>query len=637
MTRASSSNSSRYRKPHRTGRACIVCRQRKTRCDGREPVCGPCEKRSIGSACRYEYTRPKRHAEPQEIQAAPGQDPNLSHRVPYVPSFTPADDLFGSSSSVALSRRVAPHLGHHTPRGNTNPARLSSPLGSARRMTLFDVSLPTRRNGDAYVNAYFQFSWPLFPVLHESEFRQGYESLWTSGDNTIDDLRFFTILYLVFAIGCKHCANIEDGDKIRLAEEYHQKAQNSLDLLGLMDDPTLADIQSLLLMVVYLHSTPNAARCWSLHGLAVRLAHAVGLHLERPVSGSVLDPQVNTRRCIWHICVSLDRLNSMSFGHPMLDYTRSSTTPLPELDWDDNTSHAPDMDCPPLGLFISSCRLYEILAELLNIFQGIDQKGAKDDDNRWKSCVPDVLKICWQLDQFYSSVPQALQDWDLSARGPEADVTEARFHQTTILRCRYLLVRMLAYQPLLMITIPTKPGPTQWEKINDEYSHSATMLKTGCEACYETAYDLINLIWASMHSTYGSAPWHATYYIFTAAAILLATCRSSLMESKAGDQGFEMVWRRSLEVLQQNSQVMPVAAKAVDVLLAMRKEVIPSGQVETRDPMSHGTVVEMDPGLYPSWMFGTSLNSSEALFNGNDGVANFDWMHNWFGDFEQAA
>ena len=38
----------------KVGTACRNCRERKTRCDGRQPVCIACERRQVGGTCSYE-------------------------------------------------------------------------------------------------------------------------------------------------------------------------------------------------------------------------------------------------------------------------------------------------------------------------------------------------------------------------------------------------------------------------------------------------------------------------------------------------------------------------------------------------------------------------------------------------------
>lgn len=48
-------------KRRKTQLACNCCRMRKTRCDGKRPICSPCERRGSGDDCLYEegtlYTR----------------------------------------------------------------------------------------------------------------------------------------------------------------------------------------------------------------------------------------------------------------------------------------------------------------------------------------------------------------------------------------------------------------------------------------------------------------------------------------------------------------------------------------------------------------------------------------------------
>jgi hypothetical protein len=41
----------------KVGTACRNCRERKTRCDGRQPVCIACENRQMGGTCSYERSQ----------------------------------------------------------------------------------------------------------------------------------------------------------------------------------------------------------------------------------------------------------------------------------------------------------------------------------------------------------------------------------------------------------------------------------------------------------------------------------------------------------------------------------------------------------------------------------------------------
>lgn len=47
-------------KRQRVSQACGPCRDRKTRCDGRQPVCVACEDRGVASTCNFDYVRRQR-------------------------------------------------------------------------------------------------------------------------------------------------------------------------------------------------------------------------------------------------------------------------------------------------------------------------------------------------------------------------------------------------------------------------------------------------------------------------------------------------------------------------------------------------------------------------------------------------
>lgn len=65
----------------RLKKACAVCRERKTKCDGKKPICGQCH--ASGRQCSYQdrseqksSTRLKRIPQPQQIVAFQNEQPN---------------------------------------------------------------------------------------------------------------------------------------------------------------------------------------------------------------------------------------------------------------------------------------------------------------------------------------------------------------------------------------------------------------------------------------------------------------------------------------------------------------------------------------------------------------------------------
>jgi hypothetical protein len=81
--------------------------------------------------------------------------------------------------------------------------------------------------------------------------------------------------------------------------------------MELLDFANLEMVQSLVLMAQYLQSTDKPNYCWSIVGLAIRLAQAIGLHLDSPegvAAGRKID-QINAevRKRVWASCILLDR------------------------------------------------------------------------------------------------------------------------------------------------------------------------------------------------------------------------------------------------------------------------------------------------------------------------------------------
>lgn len=64
-------------------------------------------------------------------------------------------------------------------------------------------------------------------------------------------------------------------------------------------------VQLLLLMEVYLEGTTSSSLAWTLHGLAVKGAYQLGLHVMGSKSTSQIDQEVHRR--LWYWCVINDR------------------------------------------------------------------------------------------------------------------------------------------------------------------------------------------------------------------------------------------------------------------------------------------------------------------------------------------
>ncbi|KAJ5094815.1 Zn(II)2Cys6 transcription factor [Penicillium angulare] len=69
-------------------------------------------------------------------------------------------------------------------------------------------------------------------------------------------------------------------------------------------------------MEAYLEGTTSSSLAWTLHGLAVKGAYQLGLHVMSSRSLSATDREV--RRRSWYWCVMNDRFLSVTYGRPPL-------------------------------------------------------------------------------------------------------------------------------------------------------------------------------------------------------------------------------------------------------------------------------------------------------------------------------
>jgi hypothetical protein len=249
-----------------------------------------------------------------------------SHPVDALATVGSVDDdsaLYGKSSTISFVRqfvdsahagdRVRPILGRSQTASQLSYSSHPAPEVIFEKREGSDV-LPPRRKADDFLRCFWEFVHPIFPVIHKTSFFTKYEQLWLPSEperrngTTIDpeEVVFTSNINLIFALGCQFSDLIPPGQKVSVANEFYQRSRQ-LFLFDILDSMSISLVQMLLLMGIYLQSTPHASRCWNSIGLAIRIAQSLGLHLEN--ANQSLETQLHRqmRRRIWHTCVVLDR------------------------------------------------------------------------------------------------------------------------------------------------------------------------------------------------------------------------------------------------------------------------------------------------------------------------------------------
>jgi len=233
--------------------------------------------------------------------------------------------LYGGSSTIAFVRHVThgidsgsstttmPGLSQGHRRSGAGSRRSLPSPAVIRDKDETAAVYPDRRRTDEYVQCYWEFMHPLFPILHRPSFMASYEEVWLP-ENTARDLSissevertvFSCTLNLILALGCQFSTSIPSAKKQPLADEFYERSRR-LFIYEILDSSSVSLVQLLLLQGVYLQSSRYASRCWNVVGLAIRVAQSLGLHVpvERQGETQLIREM---RRRIWHTCVVLDR------------------------------------------------------------------------------------------------------------------------------------------------------------------------------------------------------------------------------------------------------------------------------------------------------------------------------------------
>ncbi|KAJ7289428.1 fungal-specific transcription factor domain-containing protein [Mycena rebaudengoi] len=482
----------------RRQRACDMCRRKKRRCDGGD-ICNHCIKRNF--PCTYvdpAAIRGTQHFDPsiivfdtlerhlesaQNLPPHPGSFPHdpaklinhamdqLTHSVSGPPSedqgfidvterlqalsLTNTGDLGfqGKSSTVSLVTRAIDIKGG----GDTSvdeeahPAPeswMTKPWEDRTSGGRTNFSFPENDLMMTLVSLYFENTNPFLPLLHQHMFEQRMAEglhLHNSG--------FASTLLLVCAIGSVYSEDPRTFN-IFAPPPYNTPGwqwYNQVELSGhlLHQPPTLYDLQSYCLSVVFLGDKVGVRACWRVVGSGVRLAQDMGAHRSRPT----ITPETEMiKRACW-ILILYDSVLSLVMGRsPILDpYDIDITTPIVCDDeyWECSGSivvfRQPPNEPSTLSAFnavISLNRLIHFSTTMLYSTSHSPMRNNIITEGRDKWEVEVVNALDDALDTWFSSLPEHLT-WD-----PER-YDDIFFDQSAALHCMYYNARILIHRPFI--------------------------------------------------------------------------------------------------------------------------------------------------------------------------------------------
>ncbi|CAG9988157.1 unnamed protein product [Clonostachys byssicola] len=646
------------RKRLRVNEACTPCRDRKTRCDARHPVCRACENRGVGQHCSYDTPRTNlrrrtQQAEPVPSQPAParGVSPSMTAARPDttdkphghhneaspdqpwssiqsdgLATFVGREDssVYGPSSTIVfvqhvLSDEASCETGLPPPTPDSHydkvhiPERMPEPNDGM-------AVLPRRHSADDFIACFWDFIHPMFPVLHKPTFTERYERFWvleSSGQvsqlsqHAADENNLFlSTLNLVLALGCKFSNLIPDKQKSSVGDDFYKKSRQ-LFIFDVLDSASLPLVQLLVLNGVYLQSTPYANRCWNAIGLAIRVAQSLGLHLEARVSQNSSQVEREIMRRVWHSCVNLDRRFACH------DLWAANNGP---------SGKQPSGKPSRLGLFVSSCTLLELLEEVLAflsrhepVTKNMQSKSAAKPQRG--ETLTSILSLNRRLNEFASTIPGYLKlsDKDIT---PTSSVNHVALQQH-VLHCRFLLTRLLLLRPLLLSTIVgEKISPMDSLDSIGQPLLDHAVIQQCCELCLQTAYGLVDTLYGNLGTLYRTSGWHTVYFTFSAAIVLVASLKCELLDLQPADEAFRTCWSRSLSILKHYEHQVHSASHAIRSLTEIRRRVFQStgsalnhkiGDISPTPPVDNNLAALFDSNSFDMSTSGDASSTSDPI------------------------
>jgi hypothetical protein len=163
---------------------------------------------------------------------------------------------------------------------------------------------------DTLIDAYFETIHPDFSILHESSFREGYES-WLASTSSADPAWLCVLLCVL--ILARRVAPISIP-----AEAERKWWGHVQSLLPTVFFTSNVDaIQALMLTALHLHSTSHRDACWNLTGTAVRISYAIGLHRDDIKHTQTQTPLGRElRKQLWWTLYAFEQMQVSSYDRP---------------------------------------------------------------------------------------------------------------------------------------------------------------------------------------------------------------------------------------------------------------------------------------------------------------------------------
>lgn len=420
------------------------------------------------------------------------------------PEHSSSTASFMAQVKNAMAARLSSSVQRHTvaPLYNDSVLNWTDPKQNHREQSIAQLFvLPPRRIANDMMDTYWNEIHVLYPFFMRDRLMQRYQKLWTGEEGETEQRLVYCIINLIFALSCQIKKRDSPDEMATAAVIFYKRAAQLLQF-NVIGGGSVELVQSLLLMGQYLQSTEWPHRCWVVIGLAIRISQSLGLHMTR-MTDSLRQPDRQLARRLWHGCVFMDRMVSMTFGRPMMiSRADALATPFPDAIDDEslvNERYQPQSSekLSRNEFFVQSLRLYIITQEILSeMYQNENTTSTGPPGSSMEKLrrldFNAIVKIDSEILSWYNAVPEALK---INPSPANKSDSQTILRQANILRLRCLQVRILLLRPILSLVVTQSVRSHVMALSRPEECLSLAIGMICARKCIVSALEVIDIIY----------------------------------------------------------------------------------------------------------------------------------------------
>ncbi|KAE8410641.1 fungal-specific transcription factor domain-containing protein [Aspergillus pseudocaelatus] len=534
---------------------------------------------------------------------------------------TDTPEFFGKSSAGSFMRQMQAGIDSQL---NQLSGNADSHIESGPDMTepdpaicsdgsRFHYVLPARRTADSLVQHYWELTYPVYPFLDRASFEEDYQALWTGSPTRLPERIVVALVNIVFALGTQVSRAVPPEQRQKAAKTYYDETQNSLSGIS-WDKSSLELVSCLLLTGVFLQTINRPQRCWMVIGYAIRMAESLGLHMPEYGIGTQSRRWTQLARRVWHGCVLMDRVLSMTLGRPgMISISLATAVPLPlEIDEDfvdtqsEGFSVRPDGHQCRISFYIHQLHFYGIINDILQTFYVTGSEQHQEADNIVKALRLESSLMAWNR-----KLPPFLRE---SSPVHEKNICLQRL--AIINKVRFLHGRILLFRPIVAQLCLERDKDNGLSATWVESLARHTVIK-GSNLCLKDSHQVIDLIYRYLDRDTVTGPlpswWYCVLYVYTAATVLLAERLQPVIAVGITEYSTDVSWRHAIEILSAYARVGDSAKRCVAVLEALSARIDQAPGFNSEQP-----IIGSSPVPFSFEFFREDFGFSSEGFNLDD-------------------